>query len=40
MYVNGQYISLRHPLYKAGRYKNFNDAAFSSLKNYAKVKRR
>ena len=38
MYVNGQYISLRHPLYKAGRYKNFNDAAFSSLKNYAKVK--
>tara|TARA_R110000782_G_scaffold8379_2_gene27398 strand:- start:248 stop:775 length:528 start_codon:yes stop_codon:yes gene_type:complete len=38
MYVNGQYISFRHPLYKAGRYKNFNDAAFSSLKNYAKVK--
>ena len=34
MYVDGKYISVRHPLYKAGRYKSFNDAAFSSLKNY------
>ena len=34
MYVDGKYISVRHPLYKAGRYKTFNDAAFSSLKNY------
>ena len=38
MYVNGQYISFRHPLYKPGKYINFNDAAFSSLKNYATAK--
>ena len=24
----------RHPLYKAGRYKGFEDAAFSSLENF------
>ncbi len=34
MYVNGQYISKYHPLYKSGRYKGFTDAAFSSLSNY------
>ena len=34
MYVNGKYIPKTHPLYKAGRYKSFNDAAFSSLENY------
>jgi hypothetical protein len=34
MFVNGEYVSVHHPLYKAGRYKTFNDAAFSSLKNY------
>ena len=34
MYVNGKYISRKHPLYKAGRYKTFDDAAFSSLTNY------
>jgi DNA-directed RNA polymerase subunit RPC12/RpoP len=34
MYVDGNYISQRHPLYKPGRYKTFNDAAFSSLVNY------
>jgi len=34
MYVDGKYISMYHPLYKAGRYESFNDAAFSSLKNY------
>ena len=31
MYVNGRYISKKHPLYKPGKYKSFNDAAFSSL---------
>ena len=34
MYVNGRYISKKHPLYKPGKYKSFNDAAFSSLINY------
>lgn len=28
MYVNGKYISRKHPLYKPGRYKTFSDAAF------------
>ena len=34
MYVNGRYISKKHPLYKPGKYKSFNYAAFSSLVNY------
>jgi len=34
MYVNGKYIPKSHPLYKAGTYKSFDDAAFSSLTNY------
>jgi len=34
MWVNGEYVSKAHPLYKAGRYKGFEDAAFSSLENY------
>ena len=34
MYVNGKYVSQKHPLYKPGRYKSFNDAAFSSFVNY------
>jgi hypothetical protein len=34
MYVNGQYIPKSHPLYRAGRYKSFEDAAFSGLVNY------
>ena len=34
MFVDGKYISRHHPLYKAGRYKSFGDAAFSSLVNY------
>lgn len=34
MYVNGQYVPRAHPLHKAGRYKSFNDAAFSSFANY------
>ena len=36
MYVNGKYISKKHPLHKPGKYKTFNDAAFSSLINYVK----
>lgn len=38
MFVNGKYIPTSHPLHKPGRYENFEDAAFSSLKNYAKSK--
>ena len=34
MYVNGQRIADTHPLYKAGKYKGFEDAAFSSLENF------
>ena len=36
MYVNGKYVPQTHPLYKAGRYKSFDDAAFSSLENYTR----
>ena len=36
MYVNGKYISQKHPLYKAGRFKTFEGAAFSSLEGYEK----
>ena len=36
MFVDGTYIPQSHPLWKSGRYKSFNDAAFSSLKNYPK----
>jgi hypothetical protein len=38
MYVNGKYVPKSHPLWKAGRYKSFNDAAFSSLENYTRSK--
>ena len=34
MIVDGKYVSRKHPLWKAGNYKSFNDAAFSSLVNY------
>ena len=34
MWVNGKYVPKTHPLYKAGRYKGFEDAAFSSLENF------
>jgi len=34
MYVNGKHVSKSHPLYKPGRYKTFNDAAFSALQSY------
>ena len=38
MYVNGEYISRSHPLHKPGRYKTFEDAAFSSLAKYKLTK--
>ena len=38
MFVNGKYIPMTHPLYKAGHYKTFDDAAFSSLTNYTSTK--
>ena len=38
MYVNGKYVPKTHPLYKAGNYKSFNDAAFSSFEKYKKSK--
>lgn len=34
MWVDGKYISKKHPLWKSGSYKSFDDAAFSSLVNY------
>jgi len=34
MWVNGAEVKKTHPLYKAGRYKGFEEAAFSSLENY------
>ena len=34
MFVNGKYIPKSHPLHKPGRYKSFEDAAFSSLAKY------
>ena len=34
MFVNGKYIPKSHPLHKPGRYKTFEDAAFSSLEKY------
>lgn len=34
MFVNGKYIPQSHPLHKPGRYKTFEDAAFSSLEKY------
>ena len=36
MTVNGKYVSRKHPLWKIGKYKSFNDAAFSSFVNYSK----
>jgi hypothetical protein len=38
MFVNGKYIKKSHPLWKEGHYKTFEDAAFASLKNYARSK--
>ena len=33
-YVNGKHVPMTHPLHKPGRYKTFEDAAFSSLAKY------
>lgn len=38
MYVNGRYIPQSHPLYKPGKYKSFDEAAFASLHNYSNTK--
>jgi hypothetical protein len=38
MFVDGKYIKQTHPLYKAGNYKSFGDAAFESLENYKESK--
>ena len=35
MFVNGKYVPKNHPMWKAGTYRTFNDAAFSSFTNYA-----
>jgi DNA-directed RNA polymerase subunit RPC12/RpoP len=37
MFVNGKYIPQSHPLYKAGSYTTFNDAAFSTFDKLSKV---
>tara|TARA_B100001250_G_C19738264_1_gene761831 strand:- start:82 stop:648 length:567 start_codon:yes stop_codon:yes gene_type:complete len=34
MFVNGKYVTRKHPLYKPGNYRSFNDAAFSSFEKY------
>jgi len=34
MWVNGKYVKKSHPLHKPGHYKNFEQAAFSSLSKY------
>jgi len=38
MFVDGKYVPKSHPLHKAGRYKGFTEAAFSSLENYETAK--
>jgi len=38
MFVNGKYVPKSHPLYKAGNYKSFGDAAFSLLEKKKGVK--
>jgi hypothetical protein len=38
MFVNGKYISRKHPLHKPGNYKSFGEAAFESLDNYSTSK--
>ena len=37
MFVNSKYVPKSHPLHKAGRFKTFEGAAFSSLKGYEKT---
>ena len=36
MFVNGKYVPQSHPLWKAGNYKSFDEAAFSGLQNYTR----
>ena len=38
MFVDGKYIPKSHPLYKAGRYKTFDDAAFQSTYKLDSIK--
>jgi len=38
MYVNGKYVSRKHPLYKPGNYKTFNDAAFEGTYKLSSIK--
>jgi len=38
MFVNNKYISRKHPLYKPGRYKTFNDAAFDGTYKLDNIK--
>jgi len=38
MFVNGKYISTKHPFYKPGKYKTFEGAAFASLEGYKNSK--
>ena len=38
MYVNGKYVSRKHPLYKPGKYKTFNDAAFEGTYKISSIK--
>ena len=38
MYVNGKYISRKHPLYKPGNYKTFSDAAFNGTYKLDSIK--
>ena len=38
MYVNGKYISFKHPFHKPGRYKTFNDAAFEGTYKLDSIK--
>ena len=38
MYVNGKYISTKHPLYKPGHYKTFSDAAFDGTYKLDSIK--
>ena len=38
MYVNGKYVSRKHPLYKPGRYKSFGEAAFTALQKDIQIK--
>ena len=38
MWVNGKYISRKHPLYKPGNYKTFDDAAFQGTYKLDSIK--